>query len=94
MVRERCTGGGRELLQLRGRRDESFSGKEADRVITLSGFSLAILYYHIINDRTQLEPRRIINQVKVSSTPTDWDRDWQPVVASDPFAELKGLLGE
>ena len=78
MVRERCTGGGRELLQLRGRRDESFSGKEADRVITLSGFSLAILYYHIINDRTQLEPRRIINQVKVSSTYM-WVSNGEPI---------------
>ena len=25
-----------------------------------------------------------------SRCPTDWDRNWQPVVASDPFAELKG----
>jgi hypothetical protein len=78
VVRERCTSGGRELLQLRGRRDESFSGKEADRVITLSGFSLAILYYRIINDRTQLEPRRIINQVKVSSTYM-WVSNGEPI---------------
>eukprot|EP01046_Picozoa_sp_COSAG06_P004266 COSAG06_NODE_177_length_21031_cov_13.839528_5_plen_69_part_00 len=52
--------------------------KEADTVITLSGFSLAILYYRIINDRTQLEPRRIINQVKVSSTYM-WVSNGEPI---------------
>jgi hypothetical protein len=65
--RARAMAEGTELLYETaelGRCDESFNGKEADRVITLSGFSLAILYYRIINDRTQLEPRRLFTIVE------------------------------
>lgn len=38
---------------------ENLNGKEADRIITLSSLSLALLYYRIVHDRTELEPRRL-----------------------------------
>jgi hypothetical protein len=52
-----------EVAEL-GRCAESFNGKEEERVVTLSALNLAFLYYRTINDRTQLEPRRLFTLVE------------------------------
>ena len=43
---------------------ENLNGKEMDRVITLSSLSLALLYYRITHDPTDLEPRRLFTIVE------------------------------
>eukprot|EP01043_Picozoa_sp_COSAG02_P005867 COSAG02_NODE_162_length_32474_cov_13.222511_3_plen_467_part_00 len=52
-----------EVAEL-GRCEESLNGKEEERVVRLSALSLAFLYYRTINDRTQLEPRRLFAVVE------------------------------